>query len=72
MNFVRVANLKLSILILFVQLYTRAWENVVALVLTNTAEDGGSQAYLGVKDTTAGIGLTLLPPSSVNRMNVNS
>ena len=43
-------------------LYTRAWENVVGILLTNPAEAGGSQGYLGVKDTAAGIGLTLLAP----------
>lgn len=44
-------------------LYTRAWENVVGILLTNPAEAGGSQGYLGVKDTAAGIGLTLLAPT---------
>ena len=44
-------------------LYTRAWENVLGLLLTNPSEAGGTQAYLGVKDTAAGIGLTLLAPT---------
>lgn len=48
-------------------LYTRAWENVVGILLTNPAEAGGSQGYLGVKDTAAGIGLTLLVPTALQR-----
>jgi predicted amidohydrolase len=45
-------------------LYTRAWENVVGIALTNPAEVGGSQAYLGVKGTSNGIGVTLLKPTA--------
>lgn len=44
-------------------LYTRAWENVLAIVLAQPAGAGGSQAYLGVKDTDSGEGVVVLPPT---------
>ena len=44
--------------------YTRAWENVLGIgLVSGNVIHGGSCAYLGTKDTSTGIGQTLLAPT---------